>query len=64
MATWDSQSGPIISTFGSLLQMQILGPYPRPIESEILVVSLGVFVLKSLLGDPSALENLRTTALD
>lgn len=43
LATWDSQSGPITSaSFGNLLQMQILDPYLRPTEAEILVVGLGI----------------------
>lgn len=44
--------------------MQILDPYLRYTEAEILVVGLGICLLNGLLGDPGALEKLRTTALD
>lgn len=59
MATWDSQSivpGPIASaSLGNLLSMQILGPYPRPTDSETLVVEPRNLYFKESLDDPGTL---------
>lgn len=39
---------------GSLLEMQVLGPHPRPSESEVLEVGPGNLCFTSLLGDANA----------
>lgn len=46
-----------------LSEIQILGPYPRPVELETLGTGPAIFSLTSLPGDTDAWSSLRTTAL-
>lgn len=59
MATCDPQivvpETKALTSLGSLLQMQILGPYPIPTGSENLAVGQRICVLKGLLGGPGML---------
>lgn len=48
----------------TLLEMQILGPHPRPIDSETLGVHPAACVLMSPPGDSDAQSSLRITALN
>ena len=53
----------ILVALGNIFEMQILQPYPRPMESETLGIGPSNYMLERLPGDSNVFKGLRTPVL-